>query len=435
LINDNERDTEEFNFDMDVPKLNSYKYSEEEIKEYLKKWREDLAASSTTAKDWDIWRLNSQKSVPSSRALIQRYKGWSKVLEMGGIPVIPKQVGYSAVHLVWLILECWVSTKSPPHIRTLRNFWKKQGRPISEGAFKRHWVGIIECRQKILACKKNEIDITQLVGKNIAPEDNDKLIKVKEILNDYELKNDKVKSGPDSVEKEKVIASLQEFAKIKNFEPFSGREWNKWSGKILSEIAIRNRFGGKWKNVLAAAGIQKNLREGTYNPKDLMKHLEEAWRYYKRPPSRKDLESFSSSKGLSLSHGPYETHWGSIKKACIQFSDYKKGKITEDELYNPKLKRNYSKWILYVLSVPQGTKIGITKDQDGRVRHYHGNQSGIKFEKTWTFKNEITARKIEKELLGGFEFQGKRVHQKHEVISEPVEVVVKVIDEFLNKAG
>lgn len=124
---------------------------------------------------------------------------------------------------------------------------------------------------------------------------------------------------------EQLLDQLRTFARTVRNRPFTSRQFHKWKRRRCSANSICRRLGS-WTRALAAIGITGGgIRE--YDPRHLIEHLERVWRKMGRPPGTHTLRNHGR-----ISVGPYIRHWGSLRRACIQFSRYKRGEITMDAL-------------------------------------------------------------------------------------------------------
>ncbi len=106
---------------------------------------------------------------------------------------------------------------------------------------------------------------------------------------------------------------------------FTISQFDAWRNKPCGGIAIQRRFGS-WRTALKTAGIQ-GAKGQNYTPEELIENLEAAWRSLGRRPGAKTFRQHGT-----ISDGPYRRHWGSLKNACLKFSQYKRGIITRATL-------------------------------------------------------------------------------------------------------
>ncbi len=123
-----------------------------------------------------------------------------------------------------------------------------------------------------------------------------------------------------------LLESLEVYAKLKNKEYFSTKEYDKWNGKIACSGTVVSRFGS-WNKALRIIGIGGG-RERQYTPEDLIENLENIWKEIKFPPSRRQLAKY----GRKISEHPYKKNWGSVRSACEQIALFHDGKITREQL-------------------------------------------------------------------------------------------------------
>jgi len=127
-----------------------------------------------------------------------------------------------------------------------------------------------------------------------------------------------------------LLDSLRKFAEINNNEYFTTISYDSWRDKIATSNTIVDRFGS-WNKALIKIGIEGG-REREYSTKELIDNLMLIWQVLKYPPGKRQLTNY----GRKISERPYIRNWGSVKNACEQIALYKKGDISEDELYKIK---------------------------------------------------------------------------------------------------
>jgi len=133
----------------------------------------------------------------------------------------------------------------------------------------------------------------------------------------------------DTIPEDKKLEELEKAAKHFNYIEFSWRDFNKVS--TISASAIKTHFG-TWKNALAA--LKKRLQQKgldlsprpfapqrIYSEKDLFDEMGRIWRKVGQRPSRTEWET--SVPKISIN--AYKKRFGSWKKACQKFIEYKTG--------------------------------------------------------------------------------------------------------------
>jgi len=123
-----------------------------------------------------------------------------------------------------------------------------------------------------------------------------------------------------------LLASLEEFAKLKNLEYFTTTEYDSWSDKIAGSATFTDRFGS-WNKALGIIGITGG-RERSYSTEELIENLESVWREIGFPPGKRQLAKY----GRKISESPYKKIWGSVRQACEQIELFHAGKISKDQL-------------------------------------------------------------------------------------------------------
>ena len=124
---------------------------------------------------------------------------------------------------------------------------------------------------------------------------------------------------------EQVLQQLRAFARTVRNRSFTHREFNAWKNRDCSASTVRSHFGS-WPKALAAIGIRGGEKKH-YDPRRLIEHLEKVWRIMGRSPGVNTLRDHGE-----ISVGPYIRNWGSLRRACILFTRYKRGEITMDAL-------------------------------------------------------------------------------------------------------
>jgi hypothetical protein len=121
-----------------------------------------------------------------------------------------------------------------------------------------------------------------------------------------------------------LVEAMRRFGAAVGGRAFTMREFDRWSEKPCRATTIDRRLGG-WRRALGAAGfVGGKVRR--FEAEELVERLERAWRTLGRPPGVKTIGAFG------VSCGPYQRHWGSLRRACVEFARYARGEITRERL-------------------------------------------------------------------------------------------------------
>jgi hypothetical protein len=126
-----------------------------------------------------------------------------------------------------------------------------------------------------------------------------------------------------------MLDQLREFGKTRDGRAFSHAEFKAWPGRRCSSPIIARRFGC-WRKALEAAGIY-GANTFLYEPIELVRRLEKAWRALGRRPGVNTLPVHGD--GVTIT--PFRRHWGTFMRACQLFTQYKRGEITLEQLLRP----------------------------------------------------------------------------------------------------
>jgi 5-methylcytosine-specific restriction endonuclease McrA len=152
----------------------------------------------------------------------------------------------------------------------------------------------------------------------------------------YTFKLDNV--NPLKSSKPEIIKSLKDFFRLKNNQPFTMREYDKWTKKPISAGSISKIFGS-WSEAMKQAGLKssKNLK------KDLVEMVEifkDAWEYYDAKPSGKQLDKYLKQISAPYTYRVYCHTFGNIGRLVERIIRHQQGKITDSELSKPYVPKN-----------------------------------------------------------------------------------------------
>lgn len=132
------------------------------------------------------------------------------------------------------------------------------------------------------------------------------------------------------VSQEQLLAALRRLGGLLGGRAFTMKEWDRWADKPCRAITVA-RHMGTWAQGLAAAGFV-GAKRSRIPPEELVAHLEHVWRARGRAPGVRSLARLKGLGGATISVGPYERHWGSLRRACEQMVRYHIGQISRAEL-------------------------------------------------------------------------------------------------------
>ena len=124
---------------------------------------------------------------------------------------------------------------------------------------------------------------------------------------------------------ERILAGLKEFGAMGDGRGFTQAEFDAWKERPCSSQTVARRFGG-WDRGLAKAGLEGGRRMA-YSPEELIAHLRAVWRKLGRTPRVKELRAHGR-----ISVTPYMSHWGTLRRACMQVVRLERGEISEEQL-------------------------------------------------------------------------------------------------------
>lgn len=127
---------------------------------------------------------------------------------------------------------------------------------------------------------------------------------------------------------EAILASLRRLVVERGGNPPTTLHFDHWPHRACTAGTVSKRFGS-WRKALDRIGLAAGARERQYDSLELMDNLESVWRELGYAPGRRQL----AKHGAHISERPYQRVWGSVRNACNLLSQFKRGDISEGELF------------------------------------------------------------------------------------------------------
>lgn len=152
----------------------------------------------------------------------------------------------------------------------------------------------------------------------------------------YTFKLDDVK--PQKLSKPEIIKNLKAFARLKNNQSFTTREFDKWDKKPISSGSITKIFGS-WSEAMRKAGLKSssNRKKDTVEMVEIFK---DAWEHYDAIPSAKQLDQYLKRESAPYTSRVYSHTFGSLGRLANRVIRYQQGEITDSELSAPFIPKN-----------------------------------------------------------------------------------------------
>jgi hypothetical protein len=141
--------------------------------------------------------------------------------------------------------------------------------------------------------------------------------------------------GRSRFTEEDIKQSLIRFAKSYEVGERTSRNYREWKQKTVSLDVLNRRYGG-FRKACEHFGIKCSGKVNKYDVDDCLEYFEKFWVWRRQSPSIGDFERYKIDKPdiQHIHHSTLTNKFGRYSLFVKDFSDYKLGIITKDELVN-----------------------------------------------------------------------------------------------------
>ncbi len=129
-----------------------------------------------------------------------------------------------------------------------------------------------------------------------------------------------------------IVASLKEYGRLHGKSSFGKREYDNWSGKLLTSAQIMRRFGG-WGKALQAAGFRAQPSGNKLDPRDMVKAFRDCWHEHGSVPNQRRLDVHLEKHNYPFRTQAYKSFFGGFGRLAKLIVQVESGQLPESKLY------------------------------------------------------------------------------------------------------
>lgn len=131
--------------------------------------------------------------------------------------------------------------------------------------------------------------------------------------------------------KPEIIASLRQYAEQHGVDTFYTREYDGWSGRLVSTKTIIDVFDS-WGKALQESGL-RSKRTARLQFREMVEAFRACWKVHDKPPSRRLLESYLEKHKYPFRWASYRSAYGGHMELARMIIAVQEGRIPESNLY------------------------------------------------------------------------------------------------------
>jgi hypothetical protein len=139
----------------------------------------------------------------------------------------------------------------------------------------------------------------------------------------------KLRKGPVRT-KQEIIDSLKQFAREKESQNFTRKEYDAWKHRALCASQIAHRFGS-WAIAMERAGLEARWQP-VKGLEEMVELFMDCWEEHDDAPTVKALGAYLKRIGSKFTVHMYTHHFGGLRRLAQRVADFQDGKISEAQL-------------------------------------------------------------------------------------------------------